>query len=191
MKKEYKEEFCGKTTLESEEDYSKEQREKFVERMLNEGFIVIYPKNNELLIDLDTEEQVSQFERLITILSENYPELIVPQTIDGRESYSISWTSKGGEPGKHVKITLSRDLSPIERIAFQAALGSDPVRELLSLIRLEKRDFKPTLFVEDPRTFPTTKLNPEDYTCFECVEKDTCVFAFDPYNTNGDCLATK
>ena len=31
----------------------------------------------------------------------------------------------------------------------------------------------------------------EDYTCFTCPEKETCPFAFDPYNTDGDCLAEK
>lgn len=28
-------------------------------------------------------------------------------------------------------------------------------------------------------------------TCFSCSERDRCKFAFDPYNTNGDCLMMK
>lgn len=28
-------------------------------------------------------------------------------------------------------------------------------------------------------------------TCDYCEDSDTCEFAFDPYNTNGDCLAIK
>jgi hypothetical protein len=31
----------------------------------------------------------------------------------------------------------------------------------------------------------------KSYTCSECVEVTTCKFAFDHYNTNGDCLAIK
>lgn len=31
----------------------------------------------------------------------------------------------------------------------------------------------------------------EDTTCWDCTSKDTCEFAFDAYNTNGDCLAEK
>lgn len=31
----------------------------------------------------------------------------------------------------------------------------------------------------------------EDYTCANCPQKDTCVFAFDWYNINGDCLVEK
>ena len=29
------------------------------------------------------------------------------------------------------------------------------------------------------------------FTCDECRDAPICVLAFDPYNTNGDCLAEK
>ena len=32
---------------------------------------------------------------------------------------------------------------------------------------------------------------PEDTTCFRCSDKESCKYAFDPYNTDGDCLADK
>ena len=28
-------------------------------------------------------------------------------------------------------------------------------------------------------------------TCNKCEDVNTCKFAWDPYNTNGDCLASK
>jgi hypothetical protein len=31
----------------------------------------------------------------------------------------------------------------------------------------------------------------EDTTCFKCAESGKCEFAYDPYNTDGDCLASK
>lgn len=31
----------------------------------------------------------------------------------------------------------------------------------------------------------------EDLTCNGCTEVDTCKYAWDYYNTNGDCLAIK
>lgn len=34
-------------------------------------------------------------------------------------------------------------------------------------------------------------LPPEDFTCFTCQLWQHCGFAFDGYNTNGDCLAEK
>lgn len=30
-----------------------------------------------------------------------------------------------------------------------------------------------------------------EVTCQNCPINDTCEFAFDPYNTDGDCLAEK
>lgn len=35
------------------------------------------------------------------------------------------------------------------------------------------------------------KFDIEAFTCDECPAKKTCQFAFDPYNTDGDCLAEK
>ena len=31
----------------------------------------------------------------------------------------------------------------------------------------------------------------EKFSCDECGAKHTCMFTFDPYNTDGDCLAEK
>lgn len=30
-----------------------------------------------------------------------------------------------------------------------------------------------------------------EWTCTDCGDKNTCNLAFDPYNTDGDCLAMK
>lgn len=30
-----------------------------------------------------------------------------------------------------------------------------------------------------------------NFTCDNCLDKWTCDFSFDPYNTDGDCLAEK
>lgn len=35
------------------------------------------------------------------------------------------------------------------------------------------------------------KAKPEDFTCFTCAHWKSCDFAWDPYNTNGDCLESK
>ena len=31
----------------------------------------------------------------------------------------------------------------------------------------------------------------EDTTCFKCPDNGTCEYAWDPYNTHGDCLMDK
>lgn len=45
-----------------------------------------------------------------------------------------AWESTSGNT--HIMLTLSRDLTLHERIAIQAMLGSDPMRELLNLRRV-------------------------------------------------------
>ena len=34
-------------------------------------------------------------------------------------------------------------------------------------------------------------LKESEFTCAICSECDTCEWAWDPYNTNGDCIASK
>jgi hypothetical protein len=31
----------------------------------------------------------------------------------------------------------------------------------------------------------------KEYTCFNCESKNECRYAYDMYNTNGDCLSSK
>lgn len=37
----------------------------------------------------------------------------------------------------------------------------------------------------------TGDFKEESYTCHKCRDKETCRYAFDAYNTGGDCLASK
>lgn len=112
-----------------------EGRERYLARVAAEGLFVQYPKPNELLIDLDTKEQVDEFLSQIKLLVREVVILKIEVT-----------TSFSGN--RHVYIQLDRPISPIERIAWQAALGSDPKRELLSLIRASRGDKFPTILVE-------------------------------------------
>ena len=57
--------------------------------------------------------------------------------------------SRSGYPHRHVILRANRDLSPPERIALQACMGSDLVREFLSLMRYMGGG-EATTFFEDP-----------------------------------------
>ena len=35
------------------------------------------------------------------------------------------------------------------------------------------------------------EVDKESTTCWTCPDKEDCEFAFDPYNTDGDCLMDK
>ncbi len=113
-----------------------ETREEFIAKMALEGYVPTYPADNELQIDLDNETHKAAFERSFCILQRELPELIAHRSV-----------SRSGV-GQHVRIKLPFVVTPMERIAWQAALGSDPVRELLSCLRCMRGDAEPTMLIE-------------------------------------------
>lgn len=86
-------------------------------------FDVVQSNNTTLLLDIDTLPALAQFERVLPKVKENFGVANVER-----------WTSKSGNA--HIKIILSEPFPVTVRLALQAALGSDGVRELLSLKRL-------------------------------------------------------
>jgi hypothetical protein len=105
------------------------------------GLVVCAPAPNELFVDIDDAESLALFER-------NFPKL---EEL-GLFSKVLKTESPSGKPGRwHVVVWLNRDVeSTFERIALQALLGSDRVREVLSWQRATRGDPVPTLFFERP-----------------------------------------
>lgn len=105
-----------------------------------DGCVVVIPKSNELFIDIDSESQFETFKRLIVTFQ--------------KLEHGARWTmapSPSGKPGHyHVTVRLGRDIDNRERILLQAVLGSDPMRELLSLQRCDAGNPNPSLFFERP-----------------------------------------
>jgi hypothetical protein len=120
-----------------EREVYQENRKQYVNRMIEEGYEVIYPEDNEIQIDIDSDEQNERFLKQFEILEREFGYI-----------KTISTISKNGLPGRHYRLFFKRNLSHIERIAYQAALCSDPVKELLSIFRLERGDDYPSLLVE-------------------------------------------
>jgi hypothetical protein len=104
---------------------------------------IVYPTDHELQIDLDTEAAYENFLLLYRII---YSKGLV-QSIRTRPS-------RHGLPRRHITITMKDPVSdPILRIAFQASLGSDRVRELLCLLRVTLiGELNATLFYEKRET---------------------------------------
>lgn len=91
------------------------------------GCVCRSPGDNQLFIDLDSRDAIRRFERLFKAFRDH-------------EACTYTMTqSPGGLPGHvHVVVNLERDVdSPLEQLALQAFLGSDPMRELLNWRRLE------------------------------------------------------
>jgi hypothetical protein len=119
-----------------------ETRQGYIARMEAEGYRVVFPADNELQVDIDSDEQYAAFNKSWPIFCRD------------TQHYALEFPgkretpSRSGLPRRHITVTLPFEVTPEQRIAWQAALGSDPVRELLSMLRLQRGDEHPTLFVE-------------------------------------------
>lgn len=115
-----------------------ESRRDFITRMELEGNRIVLPADNELQIDIDSEEDYLRFLQACAVLERNEVEHKIIRITESRSGY----------PKRHIIIEWPTLLDPWKRIALQAALGSDHIRELLSSIRLMRGDEHPTLLVE-------------------------------------------
>lgn len=117
-----------------------EKREDYIKRCLAEGLVVVFPAENELQVDIDNELHYAVFQRALVSLRRN-SEVFGTWVFDEKPSRS-------GLPRRHITVTLPFPVSAWQRIAMQAALGSDPLRELLSVGRMLHGDPSPTVFTE-------------------------------------------
>lgn len=89
------------------------------------GFYVLRSTPWLLLLDLDTEAAWNTFRRVQSLAGPYF-----------NLGDVYEWPSKSGLPHRHVAIILEQGMHDQNtRIALQAALGSDPVREILTLRR--------------------------------------------------------
>jgi hypothetical protein len=114
------------------------------------GRIVVYPKPNELQLDIDDEAQLEDFEerfgRVASLLAEHGA-----KGTDAIVRYRKT-PSPSGRPGRwHVTVEMPRPVrNEGERVFLQALLGSDPMREGLGWRRYVCGDEHPTCFFENP-----------------------------------------
>lgn len=109
-----------------------------------DGLVVVLPKDNEIQLDLDSDRDFAIYQEMKSVLDQFY--YIISEKVE---------PSRSGLPKRHVTIELSKrynDPSPLlnvfERIAIQACLGSDRVREFLGVVQAKNSDPHPTLFLE-------------------------------------------
>jgi hypothetical protein len=108
------------------------------------GVAVVWPQDNELFIDIDNSEDFKIFFKHFDRLNEHFvKEGLSPATY--RDHFS-----KSGYPKRHVVVILPVKVkNELERLAMQAFLGSDRMRELVAWVRLQHNpDHHPTVFFE-------------------------------------------
>lgn len=122
-------------------EFDREDTLKFAE---DNGLKLVIPDENELQLDIDTEEQYQQFNKVYGSLQ-----------IAFNDRATIVWDkpSKSGLPKRHIIVKLPWNL-PVEcRVALQAALGSDPIREINNVRRIMNQDIYPVALFEKQVTF--------------------------------------
>lgn len=102
-----------------------------------ENLVVVYPAKNQLQIDIDSDFSYAIYTRMFPLVDKYYGVKTVKDA-----------PSKSGLPKRHITLTLYRDVTGFERIALQAALSSDRVRELLGVVQERNGDPTPVLFLE-------------------------------------------
>lgn len=91
------------------------------------GQVVVYPSSTDVFVDIDNDADYAFLQARLLDLDTHYHEL--------KLILLSAAPSQSGLPHRHVYLRANRDLSDAERIALQGALGSDRVREFLSLLR--------------------------------------------------------
>ena len=114
--------------------YREDTIESAMEKAKLLGRIVVFPRPNELVIDIDNEAAMRKFVRGETRLH--------------GVTYLVRPSPSMREGRHHVVVTMPFVVTPIERIALQAMLGSDLTMEILSWLRLSRGIDEPTIFFE-------------------------------------------
>jgi hypothetical protein len=113
-------------------------RTKADDQAVKEGLLIVEADDYTLQLDFDSEEQWDAF------INFRLGHLLTFKVVA-----RVWWTaSKSGN--KHVYVKLLTPLDVTERIALQAAMGSDPTREFLNLMRVHNDTDKPVLLFEKP-----------------------------------------
>lgn len=109
-----------------------------IDRAKKENLLVVFPKPNELLIDIDNAEDLKTFKRCHNVLEEHF----------GIVGIETAGSMSGRADHLHITVTLETEVTDLQRVALQACLGSDRMREILGLVMALSGDPHPTLFLE-------------------------------------------
>lgn len=150
-----------------ERRYFEELRDTVFANAKSRGFEIVLPSPSEIQLDIDmtwaakhhkyTESSYEVSEIIRRRLGVNFK-------MYGRLKHEFTilrhqaWKSSNGNC--HVVLTLGRELLPVERIAIQSMLGSDPMRELLNLRRVLCGAEDPVALFMPPDTHTTEEDRP-------------------------------
>lgn len=107
-----------------------------------EGYEIVIADDYTLQIDYDRPDLPTNFYEMLSVLRQRAPGI-------------LRWYKLPSKSGNlHVTIKLPIEMDVTERIAWQAAFGSDSKREMLGLIRVSMRIENSVLFFEKKDLIP-------------------------------------
>ena len=139
----------------AEEGYTELRREDTLERMEQNGLKLVIPADNQLQIDIDSESDYQRYQRALKSFKTNHIDVI---------KEIVERPSKSGLPRRHITITMWSTYIPRERIFYQALLGSDLIREINNLRRLNNNDIFPIAFFEPITEDVKPRIEAEELT---------------------------
>ncbi len=92
-----------------------------LERATSLSCELVVPRPDQLLLDIDTPAQMQLFQSMRSRFTGKLPH--TPKIIG-----MVEWRSRNGNT--HVLVDLDRHIQPLQRVLFEALLGSDPGRAL-------------------------------------------------------------
>lgn len=126
------------------------------------------------------------------------PKIQIRELEDGWQFYYNPYTAESG-------LEYVEQWNPI--LTAPVFIGSMPIRKDVQVkyadinvprFQMFERIGYRILGMKQPDIDPDTaelirksKAHDPMFTCFTCVENETCKWAWDLYNTNGDCIAEK
>lgn len=88
-----------------------------------DGFEVVRADDTHLLLDLDNEQALAQFDRVLPVVMEHFGATDIER-----------WRSKSGNT--HIRLRIASPQPWAVRYALQTALGSDGVRDVLAIVQM-------------------------------------------------------
>jgi hypothetical protein len=111
----------------------------------DDKWMVVLADDNTLMLDYDHRPYDA------TLPEQFYVALGILEEALHEDQFFTVHESKGGNT--HAKVVLTTPLPIVERIAWQAAFGSDPKREALHLLSVSRGELNPILlFMRKPET---------------------------------------
>ena len=111
-------------------------RSEFLSAMELNGTTILEPLDNQVFLDLDSDEDYEEFK----VRLNKFKEMTGLDNITFDERPSAS-----GLPHRHVILDFPFDLGDYERLAYQFAFNSDPTREFLTLCRIVNAEDRPNI----------------------------------------------